>query len=48
MIIDSVIEILTDGEEKYDNAGQFAAQGSVSESLLGEWLGHPFISARSS
>ena len=46
MIIDSVMEILTDGEEKYDNAGQFAAQGSVCESLLGEWLQHPFISAR--
>ena len=45
MIIDSVMEILTDGEEKYDNAGQFAAQGSVCESLLGEWLQHPFISA---
>ena len=45
MIIDSVMEILTDGEEKYDNAGQFAAQGSVSESLLEAWLGHPFISA---
>ena len=46
MIIDSVMEILTDGEEKYDNAGQLAAQGSVCESLLGEWLEHPFISAR--
>lgn len=46
MIIDSVMEILTDGEEKYDNAGQFAAQGSVCESLLREWWGHPFISAR--
>ena len=46
MIIDSVMEILTDGEEKYDNAGQLAAQGSVCESLLEEWLQHPFISAR--
>ena len=45
MIIDSVMEIVTDGNEKYDNAGQFAAQGSVSESLLGEWLKHPFITA---
>lgn len=45
MIIDSVMEILTDGEEKYDDAGQFAAQGSVCESLLGRWLGHPFINA---
>ncbi len=46
MIIDSVMESLTEGAEKYDNAGQFAAQGSVCESLLEEWLGHPFISAR--
>ena len=45
MIIDSVIEILTEGVERYDNAGQFAAQGNVCESLLGEWLGHPFITA---
>ena len=46
MIIDSVMEILTDGTERYDDAGQLAAQGSVCESLLSEWLGHPFISAR--
>ena len=45
MIIDSVMEILTEGEQKYDNAGQFAAQGSVCESLLSEWLQHPFIGA---
>ena len=45
MIIDSVMEILTEGREKYDNAGQFAAQGSVCELLLSEWLGHPFIRA---
>ena len=45
MIIDSVMEILTDGVEKYDNAGKFAARGEVCESLLGEWLQHPFISA---
>ena len=45
MIIDSVMEILTEGNEKYDKAGQFAAQGSVCKSLLSEWLQHPFISA---
>lgn len=45
MIIDSIMEILTDGEEKYDNAGQFASQGSVSEPLLAAWLEHPFIAA---
>ena len=46
MIIDSVMEILTDGNERYDNAGQFAAQGSVCDALLAEWLQHPFISAQ--
>ena len=45
MIIDSVMEILTEGEEKYDDGGRFAAQGRVCKSLLGEWLQHPFISA---
>lgn len=45
MIIDSIMEILTSGAEKYDKAGQYASQGSVFEPLLGEWLGHPFISA---
>lgn len=46
MIIDSVMEILTAGEETYDHAGRFAAEGSVCESLLSAWLQHPFISAR--
>ena len=45
MIIDSVMDILTEGAEKYDRDGQFAAQGNACESLLGEWLQHPFISA---
>ena len=46
MIIDSVMEILTDGAERYDDAGQFASQGNVCKSLLREWLQHPFVSAR--
>ena len=45
MIIDSVMEIFTDGAKRYDNAGEFAVQGSVCDSLLAEWLQHPFISA---
>ena len=45
MIIDSVMEVLTDGKERYDSDGQFAAKGRVCESLLQEWLQHPFISA---
>ena len=45
MIIDSVMEILTAGEQTYDDAGRFAAQGSVCEPLLKEWLQHPFLSA---
>lgn len=46
MIIDSTMEIFTAGQERWDNGGEFAAQGSVCESLLREWLQHPFISAR--
>ena len=45
MVIDSVMEILTDSRKKYDNAGEFAAQGNICEPLLGEWSRHPFISA---
>lgn len=45
MIIDAVMEILTHGAQKYDDAGGFAAQGSVCEKLLKEWLQHPFFSA---
>ena len=45
MIIDSVMASLTEREQRYDNAGKFAAQGKVCESLLGEWLQHPFIDA---
>ena len=44
MIIDAVMEILTDGVQKYDDAGGVAAQGSVCETLLQEWLRHPFFS----
>lgn len=45
MIIDAVVESLTNGEKKYDHAGQLAAQGRPCESLLAEWLQHPFIRA---
>ena len=45
MIIDSVMELLTDGAKKYDDGGGVAAQGSVCEMLLKEWLQHPFFSA---
>ncbi len=45
MIIDAVVEIITNGKQKYDHAGQIAAQGQPCEALLEEYLQHPFIRA---
>ena len=45
MIIDGVMTLVTDGAQSYDASGQFAARGTVSESMLEEWLAHPFFSA---
>ncbi len=45
MIIDAVMEITTDGKEKYDRGGQHAAGGEPCEELVAEWLDHPFIRA---
>ena len=43
MIIDSVTEIVTDGNQTYDASGKIAAQGSASEVLLKEWLRDTFL-----
>ena len=45
MIIDAVVEIITNGEKNYDYAGELAAQGKPCEALIVEWLKHPFICA---
>ena len=46
MIIDGVMTLVTDGKQRYDASGQFALHGRVCESMLKEWLAHPFFSAK--
>ena len=43
MCIDAVITEITDGSERYDKAGQRAAQGTPHQQLIDEWLKHPFF-----
>ena len=43
MCIDAVVNELTDGRERYDKAGQRAAQGIPYQPLIDEWLKHPFF-----
>ena len=43
MCIDAVIREITDGRERYDKAGQRAAQGTPCQFLIDEWLKHPFF-----
>ena len=43
MCIDAVMSEITDGKERYDTAGQRAAQGTPYRPLIDEWLTHPFF-----
>ncbi|MCY3552455.1 MAG: anhydro-N-acetylmuramic acid kinase [Candidatus Poribacteria bacterium] len=43
MCIDAVVNEITDGRERYDKAGQRAAQGTPYQPLINEWLKHPFF-----
>ena len=43
MCIDAIVSEITDGKERYDKAGQRAAQGTPYQSLIDEWLKHPFF-----
>ena len=43
MCIDAVVNEITDGRERYDKAGQRAAQGIPYQSLIDEWLKHSFF-----
>ena len=43
MCIDAVITEITQGIERYDKAGQRAAQGTPHQRLINEWLKHPFF-----
>lgn len=43
MCIDAVVNEITDGRERYDTAGQRAAQGTPYQPLIDEWLKCPFF-----
>ena len=46
MLIDEAARLATDGAWNYDQDGALAAQGSVDESLLVEWMNEPFFQQR--
>ena len=43
MIIDATIEIVTNGQKKYDEDGMMADQGQVNKGLLDILLKHPYL-----
>ncbi|HOB16716.1 MAG TPA: anhydro-N-acetylmuramic acid kinase [Defluviitoga sp.] len=43
MLIDGVVQILTNGEKTFDKDGEIAKKGTVSIELLNELKKHPFI-----
>jgi anhydro-N-acetylmuramic acid kinase len=43
MVIDGLVRHYTDGAEHYDRDGERAARGTVSQALLAELIGEPFI-----
>ncbi len=46
MVMDAVVAELSSGKQTYDRDGRWAAQGKVSEKLLGELMRHPFLRRR--
>ena len=46
MLIDGVIQILTNGEKTFDKDGEMAKKGTVSMELLDELKKHPFINKK--
>ena len=43
MCVDAAVSEITGGTERYDKAGQRAAQGTPYRPLIDEWLQHPFF-----
>jgi len=43
MVIDAIVEILTDGERSYDEDGAMAAAGSVHEQLVSKFLNDAYF-----
>lgn len=46
MLIDAVVQYITNGQLKYDKNGILASQGQVSAQLLAEMLKHPYLVKR--
>lgn len=46
MVIDRFVERFTGGRSHYDRDGLMASAGTVDETLLVNWLAHPFFSTR--
>lgn len=45
MVIDGLMQVLTQGAQGYDAGGRFAAQGRVLDALLDDLMGHPYFAA---
>jgi len=46
MVIDGIINLITDGRKRFDTGGKMAAEGKVDSRLLNELLRHPFFRQR--
>ena len=46
MVLDAAVLALSHGRKTYDKNGKWAAQGTVSQKLLGEMMEHPFLKKR--
>jgi anhydro-N-acetylmuramic acid kinase len=43
VLIDEAVRLLTNGAQIFDRDGRMAAAGTVDETLLAQWLRHPFF-----
>jgi anhydro-N-acetylmuramic acid kinase len=46
VLLDALIQQLTNGKERWDTGGRFAVQGRQIPELLERWLAHPFLVRR--
>ncbi|MDN3514472.1 MAG: anhydro-N-acetylmuramic acid kinase [Candidatus Brocadia sp.] len=44
MIIDRIVELITNGASHFDDGGKLAAKGKVNDGLLATLLAHPYLS----
>ncbi|MEO0410098.1 MAG: anhydro-N-acetylmuramic acid kinase, partial [Cyanobacteria bacterium P01_A01_bin.135] len=42
-LLDLAVQTFSNGDRLYDEAGAWAAQGTICEPLLAQWLAHPFF-----